>query len=161
MPRSRFGSLLALALTSAALAAPSCSGGAAGDQTAGFVGSWAFASGALTPMCPIAGLAPLDLTGGPVLLEKVDDSTLSATLNPTCVIKFHASGNEATVAAGQTCTIDLGVPLGPQTIQITTWTLTRSGDRIDCTIAGSVSVCTAMGTGVLARAGTTDGGAQD
>jgi hypothetical protein len=159
MLRSRFG--LVLALSFAALAAPSCGGGAGGDQTVTFLGSWAFASGALTPMCPIPGLAAFDLTGGPVLFEKIDDSTLSGTLNSTCIIKFHASGNRATVEPGQTCTLDLGAPLGPQTMQITTWTLTLAGDRIDCTIAGSASLCTAMGTGVLVRGGTTDGGARD
>jgi hypothetical protein len=161
MPRSRFALVFALALSSAALSTPSCGGGAGGDQTASFVGSWAFASGALTPMCPIAGLSPLDLTGGPVLLERVDDTTLSGTLSPTCVIKFHASGNRATVEPNQTCTFDLGAPLGPQAIQIMTWTLTLAGDQIDCTIAGSVNVCTAMGTGVLARDGSTDGAARD
>jgi hypothetical protein len=160
MPCSRFRLVLALALSFAALVTPSCGGGASGDQTTSFLGSWAFASGALTPMCPIAGLPPLDLTGGPVLLAKVDDSTLNATLNSTCMIKFHVSGNKATVAPGQTCTLDGGA-LGPLAIQITTWTLTLAGDRIDCTIAGSASGCTAMGTGVLARDGSTDGGAQD
>jgi hypothetical protein len=161
MRLSRLGLAFAFALTFAALAAPSCGGGGGGDQTTKFVGSWAFAAGSLTPMCGIPGLAPFDLTGGPVLLERVDDSTLSATLNPTCIIKFHASGDKATVASGQTCTLDLGAPLGPQPIQITTWTLTLAGNSIDCTIAGSASICTAMGTGVLARDGTTDGGAGD
>jgi hypothetical protein len=92
---------------------------------------------------------------------QVDHSTLTGTLNSACIIKFHASGNRATVAAGQTCTLDLGAPLGPQTIQITTWTLTLAGDRIDCTIAGGARLCTAMGPGVLVRDGTTDGGARD
>lgn len=162
MPRSRFGVVHAIAVFFlAAVAAPSCGGGGGGDQTAGFLGPWAFASGALTPMCPIAGVPALDLTGGPVLFEKADDSTLSATLNATCIIKFHVSGNSAAVAPGQTCTIDLGAPLGAQTIEITTWTLELAGDVIDCTIAGSLSSCTAMGTGVLVRAGVTDGGARD
>jgi hypothetical protein len=156
MPRSRFGLVLVFAL--AVLATPSCGeSGGGGDQTAPFLGTWAFASGALTPTCPIPGLAPLDLTGGPVLLEKVDDSTLSATLNSTCVLKFRASGNTATVLPNQTCTLDLGAPIGPQPIQIMTWTLTIAGDQLNCTIAGSASVCTAMGTGVLARTSTTGG----
>jgi hypothetical protein len=159
--RLRFRLIVGLCLSLAALAAPSCGGGASGDQTASFVGSWTFASGSLMPMCAIPGLSALDLTGGPVVLTRVDDSTLQGTLNPTCVIKFHASGNKATVAAGQTCTFDLGTPVGPQTIDITTWTLTLAGDRIDCTIAGSAIGCTAMGTGVLARDATTDGGAPD
>jgi hypothetical protein len=159
MPSSRFRLVLALALSIAALATPSCGGGAAGDQTTSFLGPWTFASGALTPMCAFAGLSALDLTGGPVLLEKVDDSTLSGTLNSTCIIKFHVSGNRATAAPGQSCTFDLGA-LGPQPIQITTWTLTLAGDRIDCTIVGSAAGCTAMGTGVLARDAATDGGAQ-
>jgi hypothetical protein len=151
MLRSRVGLVLVVGLSFAALAASSCGGGGGGDQAAKFVGAWTFASGALTPMCPVPGLQPLDLTGGPVVFEKVDDATLSATFNATCNITFRASGNTAMAAPGQSCTLDLGAPLGPQTIQITTWTLTLAGDRINCTIAGSGSVCTAMGTGVLAR----------
>jgi hypothetical protein len=150
---------LALALALFSLLGASCGGG--GDQTTKFVGPWTFASGSLTPSCLIAANLPnFNLTGQNVTFTKVDDSTLSLMLNAGCVIKFHASGNSATVVAGQMCTLDLGPPLGMQSISITTWTLSLVGEHIDNTIVGTASVCTAMGTAVLVR-GTTDAGARD
>jgi hypothetical protein len=146
-----------LALLSSTLA-PSCGGG--GDQTAKFVGPWTFASGSLMPMCPIAGVPTFNLAGLNVAFEKVDDSTISLVINTGCTVKFSVSGNKATAPSGQTCALDLGPPLGPQSITIKTWTLVLTGNHIDATIAGQALICTAMGTAVLVP-GATDAGAHD
>jgi hypothetical protein len=141
-----------------ALGAQSCGSSASGDQTTKFVGSWAFSSGSLSPTCIGQQISSFDLTGLPVEFTKVDDATISLAIGTGCTLMFHASGNSASVEAGQTCTLDLGDPLGMQSIMVTKWTLVVSGDEIDATIAGTASVCTAAGTGVLARRAT-DGGA--
>jgi hypothetical protein len=137
--------------------APSCGGGSAGDQTTNFVGAWTFKSGALTPICPIPGLSPFDLTGLNLTLTKVDDATISLKINAACDVHFRVSGASATALPAQTCTLDLGGALGPQSVAVTSWTLKIVGDEIDCTIAGRASLCSASGTAVLVR-GTTDAG---
>jgi hypothetical protein len=108
-------------------------------------------------MCLLAGLPPYDLTGLNVSFTKVNDSTISLTINAGCAVSFQVSGNQATAAAGQMCALDLGPPIGMQSIMITTWTLALSGDHIDAAIAGAAVGCKAAGTGVLVR-GTSDGG---
>jgi hypothetical protein len=140
-----------------AVVGSSCGG--SGDQTANFVGSWTFATGELTPMCAIAKVPPVDLTGLNVTFDKVDDSTLNLMLGADCNVKFHATGNKATVAADQTCTLDT-MEFGSQTIEVTRWTLSFVGSHIENGIAGYASFCSLEGTGVLAR-GTTDAGARD
>jgi hypothetical protein len=150
---------LPLALLAALAAAPSCGGGDGGDQTAKFVGAWTFQSGELTPVCVIGALMPFSLAGLNVSFTKIDASTLSLMINAACNVHFHVNGSKATVAANQTCTLDVGGAFGMQMVGIKTWTLTLSGDHIDNTIAGNVAgdVCTATGTGVLVR-GTSDAG---
>jgi hypothetical protein len=150
-----------LLVSLAALAvAPSC-GGTSAPQTDQFVGNWTFASGELTPVCPgVAGVMPFSIAGGPVTLTKLDATTLSLVLNPQCDVHLAVSGSRATVLPAQTCTLDVGGASGSQVISITTWTLVLSGDHIDNTIAGSVVICTASGTGVLVR-DTSDAGAND
>jgi hypothetical protein len=153
MPRRPLlASLVVLALA----VAPSCGGGG-GDQTAKFVGAWTFTSGSLTPVCLVPGVPPFDLTGLNVTFTKIDDSTISLMINAFCDVHFHVSGNSATAVANQTCSLDLGGALMMQTVNVTKWTLSLSGDHIDNVIAGSVAICTASGTAVLAR-GTSDAG---
>jgi hypothetical protein len=125
-------------------------------------------SGQLTPTCLTMALSPFDLTGLNVTFAKVDDSTISLTANAGCVVHFHVSGNQATVAASQTCALDVGGALGMQSIAITKWTLTLSGDHMDADIAGTASICTAAGTAVLVKGvsdagvgGRRDGGGRD
>ena len=108
------------------------------------------------PMCPIS-VPNFNLTGLPVTFQKVDNSTISLTLNAGCVVDFKVSGSKATVAANQTCTLDAGAPLNMVSIAITKWSLSLVGDHIDNTISGSASLCTAMGTATLVR-GTIDAG---
>jgi hypothetical protein len=150
---------LLLVSLAALAAAPSCGGGSPAPQTEKFVGAWTFQSGMLTPMCGAlaAGVMPVSLVGLPVTLAQLDSTTLSLTLNASCVIHLQVSGATATVAAAQTCTLDVA-GLGPTAVDITTWTLTLTGDHIDNTIAGNVAgFCSATGVGVLVR-GTTDAG---
>jgi hypothetical protein len=141
-------SLLALAFA----AAPSCGGSGGGDQTTNFIGAWRFSSGQLAATCLGSPQAPFDLTGGPVTITKVDDGTITLTLTDTaCMVKFQVSGNQGSAAPNQLCTIDVGGSLGMQTITITKWTLSISGDHVDNDITGTASVCMASGTGVLMR----------
>jgi hypothetical protein len=154
--RARFVSpLLSLAF---AAVVPSCGGGGGGDQTTNFIGAWQFSSGQLAATCLGSPQTPVDLTGGPVTITKVDDATITLTLtNTACVVKFQVSGNQASAAPNQLCPIDAGSAVGMQTITITKWTLALSGDHIDNDVTGTVSVCVAAGTGVLVRDAATSG----
>jgi hypothetical protein len=99
-----------------------------------------------------------NLTGLNVSFQKVDNSTISLTLNAGCVVDFKVSGSKATVAANQTCSLDAPAPLNMVvSIAIKTWSLSLVGDHIENTISGSASLCTAMGTATLVR-GVTDAG---
>jgi hypothetical protein len=139
-----------LALASATTT--SCGGGGGGDQTTNFTGAWRFSSGQLAPICLGSPLAPLDLTGGPVTITKVDDGTIVLTFtNTACMVKFQVSGNQGSAPPDQLCALDLGGSLGMQTITITKWTLSLSGDHIDNDVSGTASVCVASGTPVLVR----------
>jgi len=140
------------------LLAPACGGGGGGDQTTKFVGTWTFSSGELTPTCSFIS-TPFMLTGISVMFAKIDDSTISLVIGTACTVKFKVSGGKGTVEPKQTCTLAVGA-LGPQAVAIDTWTLALSGDRIDNTIAGSISICQASGTAVLTR-GAPDGGTHD
>jgi hypothetical protein len=152
----RFAIVTSLAF--GALTLSSCGGSS--DQTTSFVGPWTFASGTLTPtMCPFA-VPSFDLAGLNVDFTKVNDSTIRLTLNAGCVVDFNVSGGKGTVAANQTCGLDVGPPLNMVAVSIQTWTLSLMNDHIDCTIAGSASICSAIGTATLVR-GTTDGGPRD
>jgi hypothetical protein len=146
----------------ATLALTACGGGGSSDQTTGFVGAWTFSSGSLAATCTgIPSPSPFDLTGLGVTFAKVDDTTISLTAGTAgCIVDFGVSGDMATVKPNQKCTLALGKSFGNQTVAVTTWTLTRTGDRIDTAVMGAVLFCTASGTGVLVRggldAGTTD-----
>jgi hypothetical protein len=155
-----FPRALALAALLSSTLAASCGGGG-GDQTKSFVGPWTFASGALVPMCgAIQGVPTFNLAGLNVTFAKLDDSTISLMLGSGCAVKFHVSGSMASAASGETCTLDVGPPLGQTSIAITKWTLALTGEHIDAMIAGTAFPCTATGTAVLVR-GTTDAGVRD
>jgi hypothetical protein len=146
--RTRF--VFKLLVVAFAAAAPSCGGGGGGDQTTNFGGAWRFSSGQLTATCPGLSLAPFDLTGGPVTITRVDDGTIMLTLTGTaCMVKFQVSGNQGNAAPNQICPLAVGG--STQSLTITRWTLSLSGDHIDNDITGSASVCMASGTGVLMR----------
>jgi hypothetical protein len=135
--------------------APSCSGGG-GDQTSKFLGPWTFLPSHLTASC-LGQNVGFDLTGLNVTIAKVDDSTISLTANPDCVVQFHVSGDQATVAANQMCTLVDDSGLGVERFALTKWTLTLSGDEMmNADIAGTADACTAMGTAVVVK-GTTAG----
>ena len=140
-----------LVFTTLALAA--C-GGSSTDQTTGFLGTWTFSSGKLTPNCIAITASPFDLTGLSVVFAKVDDSTISLTAGTAgCTVEFGVAGDNATVKPNQTCTLALGGAFGNQKITVTSWTLARSGDRIDTNVSSQVPLCTVSGSGVLVRGG--------
>ena len=144
------------------LAAGCGGGGVSGDQASKFAGAWTFESGMLTPMCGNLAVPAFKLTGLPLVLTKVDDSTIKVVAGSAgCDLTFKVAGAVATATSGQMCTLDTGMPLGVQTITVTSWTLTLGGDRITTDISAGVTAgilaCTATGSGVLAP-GTPDAG---
>jgi hypothetical protein len=147
--------LAVVALVALFGAAASCGGGS--DQTSKFLGPWTFLPSHLTISClgPNVGF---DLTGLDVTFAKVDDSTISLTTNPGCVVQFQVIGNQATAAANQTCALDDPSGLGTETFALTKWTLTFSGEMLNADIAGTTSSCTAMGTAVLVMSTTAGAG---
>ncbi len=138
-------------------------GGVSGDQASKFAGSWTFQSGMLTPNCGAGfNVPPFMLTGLPLVLTRVDDSTIKVVAGSAgCDLTFKVVGAVATATSGQMCTLDTGMPLGVQTITITSWTLTLADARITTDISAGISAgvfaCTAAGSGVLAP-GTPDAG---
>ncbi|MDB4982744.1 MAG: hypothetical protein JWM82_3496 [Myxococcales bacterium] len=137
-------------------------GGVSGDQASKFAGSWTFESGMLMPNCGSLSVPAFQLTGLPLVLTKVDDTTIKVVVGSAgCDLTFKVSGAVATASPGQMCTLDTGALLGVQTISVTAWTLTLGGDRITTAISAGVSAgiltCTAAGSGVLAP-GTPDAG---
>jgi hypothetical protein len=114
--------------------------------------------------------APIDLTGETVTITAPNSSSLVVDLGGFCTVNFGVDGFTASAASGQKCTFD--VPsLGPQDIQITTWTLTFSmDDTLTSNFTGAILFCAPTGTGTLTRvgdagmtndAGTTDDAATD
>src|SRR4051812_24049843 len=159
-PRMRNGitkSALLLAVTLAA----AC-GSSAADDAMKFVGSWTFASGSVAATCS-SGLpgGTFPLAGLTVMITRVDNSHIRIEANTSCIVNFSVSGATASVAAGQTCTLPTPT-LGPQQIDITTWTLALASGSIDAAITGTAigGLCTASGTGVLVPAAG-DGGTSD
>ncbi|HEY7376679.1 MAG TPA: hypothetical protein VIF57_31260 [Polyangia bacterium] len=124
-----------------------------------FVGTWTYA-GMINPNCAGSAQTPLDLTGYSTTITASDASHITVQLGTVCTVMFDVDGFTATAQAKQTCVFDLGATLGMQTVMITKWTLTSTGmDTVTSDFAGTVSICTAAGTGTLTRvadAGTTD-----
>lgn len=126
-----------------------CDDGEDAPMTDAFAGSWTY-GGALTPNCGAVPADPVDLTGSTVVITKTGDSTIQIVLGGTCTVNFAVSGSTATALSGQTCTFE--VPsLGPQSVLITSWTLTLGGSSIASSFSGSVVICTITGDGTLTR----------
>jgi hypothetical protein len=164
MSRIRVSPLLVRATLILALTGVSAcgGGGVGGDQASKFAGSWTFQSGVLTPDCG-AGLTvpPFMLTGLPLVLTKVDDSTIQVVAGSAgCTLTFKVAGAVASATSGQMCTLETG-SLGQQTVTVTSWKLTLADERITTDISASVMAsiltCTATGSGVLVP-GTPDAG---
>lgn len=135
-----------------------CGSSGGGGNAAPFVGMWTYGNGTLTPTnctVPILGtIPPQDLTGNTVTIGIGSDSShLQFSAGPSCNINFSVSGMVATAASGQTCTITVqGVAAQ---INVSSWTMTITGDTISTTFSGSAPIggasCTAAGSGTLDR----------
>jgi len=147
----------ALCLTCTPLA---CGGSSSSDVATPFVGDWTFDTGMVNATCTGGlpnGMFPLaGLTG---TITRVNNTQIMLTANASCVINFNVSGTTATAASGQTCTLNTPT-LGPQQIDITSWTLTMSGATLATSIMGTAvgGLCNAAGTGTLSKHAATDGG---
>lgn len=134
-----------------------CGSSSGGGNAAPFVGMWTYSSGTLTPMsCSILGMTipAQDLTGNTVTISMgADSSHLQFSAGTACTINFSVSGMVATAASGQPCTFTVqGVAAQ---INVTSWTMTITGDTISTSFSGSAPIggasCTASGSGTLQR----------
>jgi hypothetical protein len=130
----------------------------AGDPAANFAGAWTFGSGSIQPMCNISGIPAFDLTGDTMTITRVDSTHVATMLTGTgvmCDVNFTVSGGTATATTGQTCVVTamVGTTTVPVTIDISTWTLTISGDTLTMAMTGTAS---AEG-GLLSCTPTADG----
>jgi hypothetical protein len=165
-PRPTSPWLQALACIVAGAAAVAGCGGSA-DLATPFAKSWTFDSGSLTATC-MAPLPmnppPFDLTGLTMTLTKTGNSSLmlNGTLQqggPPCTLDFTISGTTASLAkANQVCmvTINVGGTSSMYPITFQNWTFTLAGDTLTTSIAGSVALCTATGSGTLSPTGGAD-----
>ena len=120
------------------------------DAARNFVGTWTFESGMLTPACPMIMPPPFSLVGLSVRIAEVDDKTITVQAGSArCSVTFAVDGNVARALPDQHCELDTGALLGVQNIAVTSWTLTRAGERITSTTSGAVVICAATGSGVL------------
>ena len=134
-----------------------------GDPAANFAGSWTFASGSIQPMCNIAGIPAVDLTGDTMTVTRVDPTHVSTTLTGTdvmCNVNFTVTGTTATAVSGQTCVVT--VSSVAVTVDISAWTLTVSGDMLSMAMNGTATAagilsCTPTANGMATRA-SDDGG---
>jgi hypothetical protein len=134
----------------------SINGGGGGDPAAAVAGSWTFTSGSIQPMCNLT-IAAVDLTGDTMTIVRVDSTHVTTSLMGNglmCNVNFTVSGTTATATAGQTCvvTVPVGTTSTAVVIDISSWTLTISGDTLTNAMAG-----TATAAGILTCTPTADG----
>lgn len=152
-----------------------CGSSSGGGNGAPFVGTWTYSSGStLTPSnCTVLGktIGPLDLSGASVTITAgASASEIDLVEGTACTIKFSVSGTTATAASGQSCTLPVGGGISAM-LNVSSWTLTLSGDTLTAGFSGSAPIggasCTASGSGTLTRnapdgsAPTTDGSTTD
>ena len=130
-----------------------------GDPAAAFAGTWTFGSGSIEPMCNIAGITPVDLTGDTMSIVRVDATHVSTSLTGSgvmCNVNFTVTGTVATAVSGSSCSVI--VPVGTTNttvlIQISSWTLNVMGDTLSMSMNG-----TATAAGILSCTPTADGSA--
>jgi hypothetical protein len=142
----------------------SSSGGGSTDQSTALVGTWTYSSGSINPMCNLQ-ISPFDLTGDTMTVTKVDDTHVQTMLTGNgvmCDVKFTVSNGTATAEPGQTCAvtemITIGTPMNiTVNINITSWTMTVSGDTLTMAMNGTASAvggaltCTPMASGTASR----------
>ena len=81
------------------LAAGCGGGGVSGDQASKFAGAWTFESGMLTPMCGNLAVPAFKLTGLPLVLTKVDDTTIKVVEENNTMKVMKKAATVADVAA--------------------------------------------------------------
>ena len=119
-----------------------------------FVGSWIYA-GAIDPNC--MNIAPIDLTGDTVKITSTDSSHIRVDLAGYCNVACDVDGFTASASGGQSCSFPIP-GLGTQSITITSWTLTKTGDDVlTSDFNGSILGCFPSGTGTLTRQGDAGG----
>jgi hypothetical protein len=138
----------------------------AGNPAANYAGNWTFGSGSIQPMCNIAGIPAVDLTGDTLTIIRVDSTHVATTLTGMgvmCDVNFTVAGNIATAATGQTCAVTAPVTIGgvsmniAVTIDISSWTLNISGDTLTIAMTGTASAeggllsCTPTADGMATR----------
>jgi hypothetical protein len=135
-----------------------CGSSSGGGNGAPFIGSWTYATDStLTPSnCTVLGqtIPPLDLSGETISITAgASASQIDFVEGTACTIKFTVSGTTATAAADQSCTLPVsGISA---VLNVSSWTLTLSGDTLTAGFSGSAPIggtsCTASGTGSLAK----------
>ena len=139
------------------------------DPAAAFAGSWTFSTGMIDPMCSGGlSLTPFDLTGDTLTITRGTSTQVMTMLTGTgfmCDVTFNVSGTTATAEANQTCafTVAVGGTSTVVTVDISSWTLTVSGDNLTMSMTGSASIpplftCAPSGMGTATR--LADGGAK-
>jgi hypothetical protein len=140
------------------------SSGSSSDPADAFAGNWTFDSGSIDGVCAGAALSPVELTGDPLTINKVDATHLTVTLTGNglmCNVNFSVSGSTATATGMPTCAFPVTLAGATMTVtaNITQWTLnTSSSGSLSMMMAGTASICSATGTGTASRIGS-DGGA--
>jgi hypothetical protein len=157
MPPMISRALKGLLVSSVLLLGCGSSGGGSGNGSA-FVGTWTYSSGStLTPSnCTVLGttIPQLDLTGDAVTITAgASASQIEFVQGTACTIKFTVSGTTATATSGQSCTLQVsGISA---VLNVSSWTLTLSGDKLTAGFSGSAPIggasCTASGSGSLAK----------
>ena len=97
-----------------------CGGG--DNRSSWFTGSWAYVRGEVH--CAVPGSMTFlgDVTG-PVVVTRVDDTHIQATMSPDCALQFAIDVHYvATAIAGQTCPLDVPA-LGARSPSSLAWRL--------------------------------------
>jgi hypothetical protein len=153
--------VLAVAL---ALALVGCGGGSSSssDPADAFAGTWIFDSGSIDGTCAGTALAPIDLTGDPLTITKVDATHVAVMLSGNglmCDVTFQVSGTTGTATGNPTCVfpVNIGGTTMNVTANITSWTLDISSGTLSMSMAGTASICSATGSGTATKQATDAG----
>lgn len=115
----------------------------AGDPAANFVGNWTFGSGSINATCNLS-IPSFDLTGDTLTITRVDPTHVATNLQGNglmCDVNFTVTGSIATATSGQTCavTTTIGGTSVTAIIQISSWSLTVSGDTLTNSMSGTAT----------------------
>jgi hypothetical protein len=105
-----------------------------GGAMAGMLGTWLYASGKTTRVCPGEAGTDAPPEGAIVVNAGASDGELVVDEPGACSLHFTRAGDVATIAAGQSCSGADGAG-GTITFTNMTWTLTLSADGMTLTEA--------------------------